>query len=1105
MNPFIETITSPKAEVRNRSFESLSSGLSSHKLLAGCSDLEQFRHQTTNLYEKVRALFFLSQLYKHSLCETNEIPEIGYLPPAAMKALLAREFENSIQSFLQAGSQSGMNHSIASALGSAYQQLGFQTLADQVKKSVRSIRGNQWMFRTGHANDHPLRIDSTLLKREQTSYPVLREQTPVRMDLTHSCWSDVFFLGMDNPEGAKVINISVDLAVRGQHETPEPPISAYFRIIDRPVIRLVSIDLETQADVASLEELFDFGRDYLGLLKAAIIASGFIPPGMEGSGQSLEQVLETLIGPGLGFELVSHVNNIPKGSRLAVSTNLLAAMIGVCMRATKQTQSLEGSLVETERRLLLARSILGEWIGGSGGGWQDSGGVWPGIKTISGVCAKEGDIEHGLSRGRLMPQHHVLTEDEIPTHSRKALEDSLIIVHGGMASNVGPVLEMVTEKYLLRCEKETAARAQSLEYYERILTALRTGNMKELGAITSENFEGPIQTIIPWASNGFTETLIQRVKEKLGSHYWGFWMLGGISGGGMGFIVEPTQKKAALNQIHDIILAVKKELSSSLPFAMEPVVYDFAINEKGTRAELTSDHTICPSYYLFRLPSLLKKNHQDLSPCERSEIQKIAEACQHDQDYQKVSSQLIERLLPSSQNQKSDDQTHLTQLLQANGFDPSEHERTRQDLQSGKIGLSQNRLAANTLIEDVLAQDLLHEAAWKQQNEASETSHLGAKAIQEGQVAVLTLAAGAGSRWTDGAGIVKGIHPFCKFDGKHRSFLEVHLAKDQKTNTSYQGALPHIFTTSYLTHEAISEQLLKNKNYGYSGNIYLSKGQSIGLRMIPTERDLRFAWEQSAQQQLDGQEQKMLKSVREALIRWSKQSGEGSDYTANLPEQCIHPTGHWYEFPNLLLNGTLSQLLEDHSHVEYLMMHNIDTLGATVDPHLLGYFIKKQKTLMYEVIARQLDDRGGGLARVNGKAQLVEGMALPREEDELKLSYYNTGTNWIHIDSILETFELSRTTLHDTDAVREAIRKMASRMPTYITLKDVKRRWGRGQEDVFPVSQFERIWGDMTTICSTEYVHVNRRRGVQLKDQAALDDWKQFDYPHLIQHLQFNS
>jgi len=29
------------------------------------------------------------------------------------------------------------------------------------------------------------------------------ERTPVRLDLSHSAWSDIFFLGMDYPEGAR--------------------------------------------------------------------------------------------------------------------------------------------------------------------------------------------------------------------------------------------------------------------------------------------------------------------------------------------------------------------------------------------------------------------------------------------------------------------------------------------------------------------------------------------------------------------------------------------------------------------------------------------------------------------------------------------------------------------------------------------------------------------------------------------------------------------------------------------------------------------------------------------------------------------------------------
>ncbi len=49
--------------------------------------------------------------------------------------------------------------------------LGFQTLADQVRRSVRSVRGNQWMFRTGHPADHPLRVRPRTAPAQQRSLP----------------------------------------------------------------------------------------------------------------------------------------------------------------------------------------------------------------------------------------------------------------------------------------------------------------------------------------------------------------------------------------------------------------------------------------------------------------------------------------------------------------------------------------------------------------------------------------------------------------------------------------------------------------------------------------------------------------------------------------------------------------------------------------------------------------------------------------------------------------------------------------------------------------------------------------------------------------------
>ena len=116
---------------------------------------------------------------------------------------------------------------------------------------------------------------------------------------------------------------------------------------------------------------------------------------------------------------------------------------------------------------------------------------------------------------------------------------------------------------------------------------------------------------------------------------------------------------------------------------------------------------------------------------------------------------------------------------------------------------------------------------------------------------------------------------------------------------------------------------------------------------------------------------------------------------------------------------------------------------------------------------------------------------MPREEAEFALSYYNSLTTWIHIDKLLAAFGLNRADLENQEKVSEAIRALGARMPTYITLKEVKKRWGHGQEDIFPVTQFEKLWGDMTALPELvcRYVEVPRLRGQQLKEPAQLDGW----------------
>ena len=183
-----------------------------------------------------------------------------------------------------------------------------------------------------------------------------------------------------------------------------------------------------------------------------------------------------MVRPGHGLEVVSKVNDIPKGSRLAVSTNLLASLIALLMRATGQARNLTGPLDLEEARVVVARAILGEWLGGSGGGWQDSGGIFPGIKLIQGVRRRRGRPGVGHQPGPAAAGAPVARRSDPGARPpraglrqpplQEALAQSLVLVHGGMAQNVGPILNMVTAKYLLRGHDEWLARQEALGIFD---------------------------------------------------------------------------------------------------------------------------------------------------------------------------------------------------------------------------------------------------------------------------------------------------------------------------------------------------------------------------------------------------------------------------------------------------------------------------------------------------------------------------------------------------------------------------------------------------------------------------------------------------------------
>jgi len=65
---------------------------------------------------------------------------------------------------------------------------------------------------------------------------------------------------------------------------------------------------------------------------------------------------------------------------------------------------------------------------------------------------------------------------------------------------------------------------------------------------------------------------------------------------------------------------------------------------------------------------------------------------------------------------------------------------------------------------------------------------------------------------------------------------------------------------------------------------------------------------------LDAQAQKVREGLHAALIQSARSVGEANNYKDNVPTQCLHPLGHWYEVANRLRDGTLQLLLEMRPH-----------------------------------------------------------------------------------------------------------------------------------------------------------------------------------------------
>ena len=89
----IKIITSDDPKVRDSSLDAFCRDASIQSLLAECDELDRFRRNSENLYERVRALFFLYAIHRFHLPGKPGYPSRGNVPFDGYNHLLSRRFD----------------------------------------------------------------------------------------------------------------------------------------------------------------------------------------------------------------------------------------------------------------------------------------------------------------------------------------------------------------------------------------------------------------------------------------------------------------------------------------------------------------------------------------------------------------------------------------------------------------------------------------------------------------------------------------------------------------------------------------------------------------------------------------------------------------------------------------------------------------------------------------------------------------------------------------------------------------------------------------------------------------------------------------------------
>ncbi len=291
--------------------------------------------------------------------------------------------------------------------------------------------------------------------------------------------------------------------------------------------------------------------------------------------------------------------------------------------------------------------------------------------------------------------------------------------------------------------------------------------------------------------------------------------------------------------------------------------------------------------------------------------------------------------------------------------------------------------------------------------EHARLSAIGDAAIAKGELAFCVMAGGMATRM---GGVVKALVE--AFDG--RTFLDLRLAENRAASAHAHKPIPLWLMTSDATDAPIKEALIARKAAAHVRTFM----QDLSVRLTP----------------------------------------EGALFLGDDGVPSTHATGHG-DLPDALRrSGLLSSFRA--SGGKYVWIANLDNLGASIDPALLGKFIEAGTDVMVEVCEKAPGDRGGIPVHAQGRLQVLEEFRLPKDFDATTVRVFNTNTFLVRAEP-LETATIP--------------------WSFFEVEKTVDKR---------PAIQFERLLQELTVALPSAYLRVPREgvvsRFLPVKDHDEL-------------------